>query len=93
MGYLIIFASGNADGVNEYIDSKGHIRTSFKLSVDGENIALIDTDGTTVISAHWDFPLQGSDVSYGKGSNGINGFMITSTPGAANGIETTNLEY
>jgi hypothetical protein len=34
-GYLIVFASGNADGTTDYIDSKGYIHTSFKLSADG----------------------------------------------------------
>jgi len=89
-GYLIVFASGNATDSTPYIDSMGYIHTSFKLSMDGESIALVAPNGSTLISAWWDFPLQGTDVSYGLGANEIHGFMRPPTPGAANGGASPN---
>lgn len=90
LGYLVVMASGNADGTTAYIDSKGYVHTSFKLSASGEDMLLVAADGTTVISSYLSYPEQGSDVAYGKGSNGIIGYLRTPTPGAANGTATTN---
>lgn len=84
-GYLVVFASGNATGSAPYIDARGYIHTSFRLSASGESVALVNTDGTTVISAFWDYPEQGADVSYGRGANGTIGYFRVPTPGAANG--------
>ena len=89
-GYLVVFASGNATGSTPYIDSKGYIHTSYKLSADGEDLLLVNTDGATIISSYVAFALQGADVSYGLGSNSIIGFLRSPTPGAANGAATTN---
>lgn len=89
-GYLIVFCSDKATGSTPYIDAGGFIHTTFKLSADGDSAAFVGTDGATVISAIWDFPLQGTDVSYGIGSNATLGFFAVPTPGAANGPATGN---
>jgi hypothetical protein len=84
-GYRVVFASGNATDATPYIDSLGYIHTSFKLAATGESVALVSTNGSTVISAFWNYPYQGPDVSYGRGANAIIGYFRTPTPGAANG--------
>lgn len=87
-GYLVVFASGNASGTTPYVDSKGYIHTSFKLSATGESVLLVNTDGATIISSYTAYPEQGQDISYGLGSNAVTGFLRTPTPGAANGTAT-----
>lgn len=90
-GFLVIFASGNAtDATTPYIDSKGYIHTSFKLSADGEDVILVDTNGSSIIYSYIDYPEQGTDVSYGLGSNDVVGFFQVPTPGAANGVASSN---
>jgi CotH kinase protein/Chitobiase/beta-hexosaminidase C-terminal domain/Lamin Tail Domain len=58
-GYRLIFAS-NKDTVL----AGGEIHTDFALSADGEFLALVDTDGTTIID-QYDPPPQLADISYG----------------------------
>lgn len=87
-GYLVVFASDQDE--TDYVDSLGYIHTTFKLSATTEDIALVDTDGQTVISSYYDYLEQGTDVSYGVGSNSITGFMQVPTPGAANGEASPN---
>lgn len=83
-GYLIVFASSKDVGT-PYVDSTGRIHTSFKLGASGESVGLTNPNGSTVISAFWDYPAQTSNVSYGLGSNSVVGYFGTPTPGAANG--------
>ena len=65
--FVLVFASG--DGVP---DAAGALHTNFKLSADGEYIALHDPNGT-VLSEFGpdgsDFPEQNADVSFGVGFN------------------------
>lgn len=83
-GYIIVFASDK--GVSgTYVDSTGRIHTNYKLSAGGESVLLVNTDGTTIISSFINFPAQGTDVSYGRGANAVDGYFRTPTPGAANG--------
>ncbi|MBM3335118.1 lamin tail domain-containing protein, partial [Candidatus Sumerlaeota bacterium] len=84
-GFVVVFASGKATGATPYVDSRGYIHTSFKLAATGESVALVNTNGATVISAYWDYPYQGPDVSYGLGANAIIGYFTVPTPRAANG--------
>ncbi len=59
--YLIVFASGKDSG-----GPPGELHTNFQLDGDGEYLALVRADGTTV--AHEfapEFPRQREDVSYG----------------------------
>ncbi len=76
--YLVVFASGKdkkTDG------SKLH--TDFKLSGDGEYLALINTQGIAVSEFKPAFPAQQTDVSYGFYENNYVG-LLDPTPGAVN---------
>jgi len=61
--YLVVFASEkDADG------PPGQLHTNFKISGDGEYLALVRPDGTTVVDAYApQYPPQVADVSYGAG--------------------------
>jgi hypothetical protein len=77
--YLVVRASGD-----DLRDPTKPLHTSFKLSGDGEYLALVNANGTTIadqISPA--YPGQRPDVSYGR-SNGWK-YFATPTPGAANG--------
>jgi len=76
-GYLVVWADNDTD--------QGDAHASFKLSTDGETIALYNTDGATLIDAIA-FGVQTTDVSYGRYPDGAEtwGSMTTPTPGAAN---------
>ena len=58
-GFLVVFASDKDRAV-----SGAELHTNFKLSADGEYIALVRPDGTTIEDAH-DFPALEEDISYG----------------------------
>jgi hypothetical protein len=61
-GYRIVFAS-DKDGVL----AGGELHTNFKLSADGEYLALVAANGVTVIDSYTpEFPQQVEDVSYGR---------------------------
>ncbi|MBP7829188.1 MAG: lamin tail domain-containing protein [Kiritimatiellae bacterium] len=84
--YLVVFAS-------EKDRTSPNLHTSFRLSADGEYLALVDATGTNVISQYAPaFPSQYPDVSYGWQTSGSNaslwagraGYLIRRTPGAAN---------
>jgi len=75
--YLLIWAD------NDTADSGLH--ANFKLGADGEQIALFDNDGSTLIDSIT-YPGQTTDISYGRypdGSDDLRFFGI-STPGAPN---------
>jgi hypothetical protein len=64
-GYLVVFASGK----NEVM-ANGEIHTNFKLSADGDYLALVDPSGNKVSefdegASPSTFPAQSDDVSYG----------------------------
>ncbi len=59
--YLVVFASGK-----DRRDPAGELHTNFKLSGDGEYLALVRPDGVTATSQFApSFPIQAPDVSYG----------------------------
>ena len=59
-GYLVVFAS------NKNRRTPGApLHTNFKLSSDGELLALVQPDGTNIASQFAPFPPQVTDVSYG----------------------------
>ena len=69
-GYLLVFASGLGGG-SGYTDGGGFIHTNFKLTTNGEYLALIRPDGATVVSEFApSFPAQFGDISYGTFSGG-----------------------
>ena len=84
--YLLIFASGK-----DRSDPGGELHTNFKLSAEGEYLALIEPDGTTVSTEFApEYPPQLSDVSYGS-CDGGSCYFVTPTPQAANGEGSTGL--
>lgn len=72
-GYLLIWADDD-DG-----DSPG-LHTNFKLSAGGESVVLsdIDTRDNAVIDSV-DFPVQTTDVSYGRSPEGTGSFQALAT--------------
>ncbi len=58
--YLLVFASDK-----NRIDPAGTLHTNFRLSADGEYLALVKPDRSTVVSEFDPFPAQFEDVSYG----------------------------
>ena len=68
--YLVVFASGK-----NRTDPASELHTNFKLSGDGEYLALVRPDGVTVSHAFApQFPAQRDDVSYGLSQG------VTETP-------------
>lgn len=89
-GYIVVFASGKNRAV-----SGSELHTSFSLDADGEQLALVATNGTTVVSSFGSsYPKQYRDISYGYQTQGTNptlragraGYLVSHTPGAANTV-------
>lgn len=79
-GYLIIFASGK-----NLTNPTEPLHTNFSLKSGGEYLALVDRDGTTILTA-FTFPAQKQDISYGFEIDGTTtGFFSPATPGTVNG--------
>ncbi|MCK4751087.1 MAG: lamin tail domain-containing protein, partial [Bacteroidales bacterium] len=77
-GYLIIWADGNNTGLH----------TGFRLSALGEEIGLYSSDLILLDSVS--FPEQKTDISYGRISDGVDGwgYFQQSTPNASNVTES-----
>ena len=69
------------------------MHSNFKLSRGGEFLALVDTDGLTIIDA-LNFGSQQEDVSYGRATDGgdLWTFYDSPTPGFANGTSAAEVE-
>jgi len=78
--YLIIFAS---DKNRKTPDNELH--TNFKLSGDGEYLALISPAGEVVSGFDPFFPVQQTDISFGYYENHYLSFLVP-TPGAENSL-------
>lgn len=76
-GYVVIWADGDTDDEG--------LHASFKLDADGEDIALFDVDGATLLDAVT-IPALVADLSYGRYPDGQEQwqFFEEPTPGAAN---------
>lgn len=79
--HLVIYASGK-----DRATPGSEFHTNFSLSRNGEFLALVEPDGTSVAdSFDPSYPVQSPDYSYGRsGANETTGFMEPS-PGSANG--------
>ncbi len=77
-GYLLFWADND--------ETQGDTHTNFKLSADGEEIGLFDSDGISEIDSIV-FGAQYADVSYGRYPDGVDSwdYMAAATPGTANG--------
>ena len=82
-GYLFIWADND--------EEQGPTHANFKLSTNGEEIALYDTDiNGNVLVDHVVYGEQTADVSYGRDPDGSDSFTLfeVPTPGASNaGLE------
>lgn len=85
--YLVILASGedrhSPRSIFEERNSVTKTHTGFKLSAKGEDLALVQPDGVTVVSSIRGYPRQLSDVSYGY-LDETWGYFSEPTPGKAN---------
>lgn len=86
--YLVVFASGKPDIAYPAIDPKGYLHTNFNLSAKGEYLALVASDGQTILQDFApQYPSQWRDMSYGVYSSRVGnrvGYMSTPTPLGAN---------
>lgn len=72
--FLVVFASGQETA--GYTDSLGYLHTTFKLSGDGEDVVLTESDGMTVADAFYNYPEQDDDISYGLDQESGTSFLI-----------------
>ena len=79
--YLVVFASGQ--GADGYTDFEAHLHSNFKLSKDGEYLALTDKNMLVVQEFAPSFPQQFVDISYGMGPL-ADLYFHQPTPGNAN---------
>ena len=81
--YLVIFASRKNRAI-----AGDELHANFALSRPGDFLALVNSDGTTIVSEFAPvFPEQFADISYGTTTMGTipEGFFEIPTPGAPNG--------
>jgi hypothetical protein len=77
-GYLLVFAS------NKDVAPPNELHASFALGADGEFLALVDRDGTTIIDQYTpEFPPQLEDISYGRAMQPTGNPTTVLTAGAA----------
>jgi len=76
-GFLLFWADNDED--------QGNFHTNFKLSANGEDIAIIHPDGETILDSYT-FGEQATDISEGRFPDGNSNweFMPDPTPGYAN---------
>ena len=79
--HLIVFASEKDRDV-----AGSELHTNFKLSGDGEYLALVEPDGQTVAHEYApEFPAQSADISFGLSSDlSHQGYFTSPTPGQLN---------
>lgn len=82
--FLVIWADGQAD--------QGVLHVDFKLSVSGEDVALVESNGLSIIDSYT-FELQTIDISIGRSPDGSDNWISfgAPTPGASNSGGSTNL--
>src|SRR5947208_8299856 len=86
-GFLVVFASGKDRRV-----AGAPLHTQFKLSADGEYLALVEPDGVTIATEFAPkFPRQVPDVSFGLGLGSQGPYFLTPTPGPLNGSGAVDL--
>ena len=87
-GYLLVYA--DSESLSEI---SGELHTNFSLSTDGEFLALVGADGSSVVDSievyeyspgQLGFPVQTENISYGRNASSGFSFFDASTPGAVN---------
>lgn len=82
-GYLVVFASGD-----NQTDPSAELHTNFKLSADGEYLALVNAEGDVTSEFSPDYPESRDGVAYGFDSTATPQYFATPTPGEPNTAET-----
>ncbi|HVR73038.1 MAG TPA: CotH kinase family protein [Planctomycetota bacterium] len=70
-GFLVVFASGK-----NRADPGAELHTGFRLTSQGEFLALVEADGQTMASRLDPYPLQVEDVSYGVALDSVTTSLI-----------------
>lgn len=87
-GYLVVFASEKNQHTPQSIFQKSPIKsthTNFKLSLEGEYLALVQPDGETIEHEYAPtYPMQVGNTSYGLNDAGETVYFLEVTPGEAN---------
>jgi hypothetical protein len=81
--YLVVFASNK-----NLTDPAGELHTNFRLDGEGEYLALVESDGTTIVHKYAPFPLQGPDVSYGLARSGAETVLMEAGAAATAWVPT-----
>jgi len=76
-GYLLVMAS-NENITDPALDINGYLHTNFKLSGDGEYLALLRPDDSVAHAFAPAYPEQVEDVSYGTGGTTLVGDLLVS---------------
>src|SRR4051812_21877679 len=83
--FLVVFASGK-----DRRNPASPLHTNFKLNNDGEYLALVQPDGTTIATEFFPkFPLQVADISYGFSGDAHDIFLVN-TGAVAMALVPTN---
>lgn len=82
-GYLLVYAT-QRDIRDVNLDETGTYHTNFALSLEGEYLAINDSEGAVLDAFADGYPEQFPDVAYGWASDGNAGYLSTATPGADN---------
>jgi hypothetical protein len=87
-GYLLVYADSAAESV-----ISGELHTNFSLKTEGETLALVAADGSTIVDSiatfeyspgQFGYPEQSENISYGRNAASGHSFFDLSTPGAIN---------
>ncbi|MHC4653710.1 MAG: FN3 associated domain-containing protein, partial [Planctomycetota bacterium] len=86
-GYYVLFASGKKQEDNPgnypFVDGDGSLHTNFVLGRGGGYLALVEPNGVTISHEYApEYPEQRGFISYGIGSGGGIGYLVTPTPGS-----------
>ena len=94
-GYLVVFASNKDRAV-----AGQELHTDFRLSSEGEYLALVKPDGVTKTSEFNPYPAQSTDVSYGVdstvvllGTDAALRYTLTTPPNDAQGDAWTEHDF
>lgn len=82
--HLVVFASDK-----NRVTPGGELHANFKLSANGEYLALVEPDGLTIHDEIAPaYPVQYAGVSFGRLADGTTGYFSEPTPAAENGPTT-----
>ena len=82
-GYLVVFASGN-----DATDPSSDLHTNFKLSSDGEYLAIVNPSGAVTSNFAPEYPEPRAGVAYGYDTTATPQYFATPTPEEPNTADT-----